>query len=148
MSKRRRADNHYDMADWTLPSQKGWSLLHDVALLYLTCMHGPDAEIDVAESVVVKRLLEQHSEGAGVEDVYNEVMLMYVGNAGGEMIATSIAALGEALSQGQRFDLLREFSEIASADGLVFPSEVNLISEIASRWGLPGPADSTAGGAN
>lgn len=136
------------MADWTLPLQKGWSLLHDVALLYLTCMHGPDAEIDVAESEMVKRLLEQHSEGTGVEDVYNEVMLMYVGNAGGEMIATSIAALGEALSQGQRFDLLREFSEIASADGLVFPSEVNLISEIANRWGLPGPTDHSAGGAN
>lgn len=125
------------MADWTLPSADGWSLLHDVALLYLTCMHGPDDRIDESESEVVKGLLQARSEtSAQVDRVLNDVTLMYFGNAGKDMIATSIASLGEALTTGQRTDLLREFAQIATADGLVYPTELNLISEIATRWGI------------
>lgn len=127
------------MAEWTLPSSEGWSLMHDVALLYLTCMHGPDAEIDRSESKAVKEMLEARSTVDGAVDrVLDDVMLMYVGQSGPEMIATSIASLADALTVGQRKDLLREFVRIAGADGLVFESEVQLIAEIADRWGLGG----------
>ena len=128
------------MTDWTLPKKGGWSLLHDVALLYLTCMHGPDAEIDAAESEVVKELLLSKTGSSKATDrVLHDVMLMYVGSSGNEMIATSIASLADSLDASQRQGLLQDFAQIATADGLVHATEVQLISEIAARWGLSGP---------
>jgi uncharacterized tellurite resistance protein B-like protein len=129
------------MTDWTIPANGGWSLLHDVALLYLTCMHGPDAEIDEAESQVVKELLRSKSGSVTAADrVLDDVMLMYVGTSGSDMIATSIASLGDSLNATQRQGLLQEFAQIATADGLVHSTEVRLITEIANRWGLRGPS--------
>lgn len=127
------------MDDWTLSPTDSWSLLHDVALLYLTAMHGPDDEIHAAESDTIKGLLRTRSGGAGnVDRVFDEVMLMYVGSSGDEMIAASIASLGQSLSQRQRRDVLQELTQIATADGLVYESEIQLLAEIANRWGIGG----------
>src|SRR5690606_1996897 len=107
------------MQDWSLPSSDGWSLLHDAALLYLTCMHGPDEEIDSSESAVVKELIRARGAGdAGVDRVYDEAMLMYVGTSGGEMIAASIASLGQSLTEKQRKELLLELARVATSDGI------------------------------
>jgi len=127
------------MPDWSLPSSDGWSLLHDAALLYLTCMHGPDDEINSSESAVVKELIRARGAGEiGVDRVYDEVMLMYVGTSGGEMIAASIASLGQSLNESQRKELLLELARVATSDGIVYPSEAKLLGEIASTWGLTG----------
>jgi len=127
------------MQDWSLPSSDGWSLLHDAALLYLTCMHGPDEEIDSSESAVVKELIRARGAGdAGVDRVYDEAMLMYVGTSGGEMIAASIASLGQSLTEKQRKELLLELARVATSDGIVYPSEARLLGEIATTWGLAG----------
>lgn len=127
------------MADWSLPSSDGWSLLHDAALLYVTCMHGPDEDISGSESAVVKELIRARGAGeVGVDRVFDEVMLMYVGASGGEMVAASIASLGQSLTEIQRKELLLELARVASSDGIVYPSEIRLLGEIATSWGLSG----------
>lgn len=113
-----------------------WSQLHDIALLYVCCMHGTDADIDKSELDVVRKLLnERNGDPFKVKSVLDDVMLMYVSRSGAEMLTASIAALRESVTDDGRLQLLQDLATIASADGIVYPNEVQFIVGVARQWG-------------
>lgn len=115
---------------------KKWSQIHDIALLYVCCMHGPDADIDQNELDVVRKLLnERDGDPFRAKAILDEVMLMYVGRSGPEMLATSIASLHESMNSSDRLQILQDLATIASADGIVYPNEVQFIVGVARQWG-------------
>jgi uncharacterized tellurite resistance protein B-like protein len=100
-------------------------------------MHGPDAEIAPAELQLVLELLNRRSkENLDVSRVLDDVMLTYVGQTSTEMLAAAVASLSESMSDEQRLTVLQDLADIASADGMVYPNEVQFIVQIARQWGL------------
>ena len=118
---------------------ENWSHLHDIGLLYLCCMHGTDAEIDPQELTLVRKLLQKRSGSQKqASSVLDDVILMYVGASGSRMLATSIASLGNTVDEPGRAEILQELADIASADGLVYPNEVQFIASVARQWDMEG----------
>lgn len=99
-------------------------------------MHGTDADIDKSELDVVRKLLnERNGDPFKVKSVLDDVMLMYVSRSGAEMLTASIAALRESVTDDGRLQLLQDLATIASADGIVYPNEVQFIVGVARQWG-------------
>lgn len=116
-----------------------WTPLHDLALLYLSLVHGADADIAPAEMEVMATKLREwypNAEGRQISQVTEDAMLVYVSESGHQMLETCVASLREHLEQGQRVAILNDLAEIASADGMLAPGEVSFIQELAEHWGL------------
>lgn len=114
-----------------------WSPAHDLALVYLTLMHGADADIAEAEHDVMRERmrawLPDHAEDL-LTRVQEDVMLMYMSPRGSDMLDTSIESLAQTLSRTQRIAVLNDLAEIASADGVLKPGEVGFIQQLADYW--------------
>lgn len=117
-----------------------WSPLHDLGLLYLTFMFDTDANIAPEElQVMGERLQAWHGDDADeetIEQVIQEVMLVFMSRSSDQMIETCIAALTEALTQDERVAVLNDLADLANADGLLYPGEVGFIQQLARNWGL------------
>lgn len=127
------------MSESTEKNNTTWTTGHDLALVYLALMHGADDEIDPSEDeVMVDRLADWLPEldEAHLRAVTEEVMLMYVSQAGHEMLSTSVETLQRALSKPQRVAVLNDLAEIAGADGVLYEGEVSFIQQLARHWDL------------
>ncbi len=115
-----------------------WTRYHDIGLIYLACMHGTDDDIDPAEYILVKELLQKRvaDEALNSNKVFEEVMLMYVSQSVSEMVNSSIASLSDGMSQEELAVILKDLADIAAADGLVYPEEIQFIADVAREWGL------------
>ena len=125
------------MSNSSEPSE--WSVLHDVALLYLALAHGTDLEIDSTEqATMVERLkLWCPEEGpARAQRVLNEVMLTYLGGHSREMIDAAIASIKAAMRKEERIAVLNDLADLATADGTLVPGEVSFIQQLAHYWEL------------
>ena len=121
----------------TQHSPQSWSPLHDLGLIYLSLMHGADAEIDPSEQTLsLERLKAWHPEQdeGRLKEVMAEVMLVYVGGSGRQMLDTSVVSLRHALPKGKRIAVLNDLADIASADGMIVPGEVSFIQQLARHW--------------
>lgn len=116
-----------------------WTPIHDLALLYLSLVHGADAQIAPAEMEVMATRLKDwfpDANGPEISRVTEDVMLIYVSESGHQMLEASVASLNEHLHKGQRIAVLNDLAELASADGMLAPGEVNFIQELAMHWGV------------
>jgi uncharacterized tellurite resistance protein B-like protein len=121
------------------PREDRWTNMHDVAMIYIACMHGGDGEIEPVEEERILQLLgERYPEldEADAQRVLSRALLSYVGNSGPELLMASIQAAGEELSSAERVQIVRELTRIASADGLIYPGEASFISTVANLWGI------------
>ncbi len=121
--------------------QLNWSPVHDLALIYLALTHGADAEINPNEMSVMAQKLRQwtpQSQSTKLNEVLQEVMLMYVGESRAQMLDTSVASLRGTISKGQRIAILNDLADIASADGMIVPGEVGFIQHLAQQWEVEG----------
>ena len=118
--------------------KNGWSSLHDIALIYLTCMHGADDEIDPSEYSLVKDLIERRIDDESVDasQVLEDVMLMYVSQSSYDMVSNSIASISDESGRDLQISILRDLADIVAADGVVSPGEVHFITAVAREWGL------------
>ncbi len=115
----------------------GWSSLHDLALIYLALMHGADASIDPAETSLMSKKLRAWAPKPAADSVgsiIRQVMLVYVGESGRQMLDASVASLRETLPKGQRVAVLNDLADIATADGMLATGEVNFIQQLAHIW--------------
>jgi uncharacterized tellurite resistance protein B-like protein len=100
-------------------------------------MHGTDADIDPNEMDMVRKLIRDRSDSSdSASAVLDDVLLMYVGRTGADMLATSIASLEQTLTQDERIQILQDLANIASADGVLYPNEIHFIVNVARQWGL------------
>ena len=116
-----------------------WTSMHDVAMIYIACMHGGDGEIEPVEEERILELLHERYpdlDEEAVTRVLNRALLSYVGNSGPELLIASIHAAAEELSTAERVKIVRELTQIASADGLIYPGEAGYISTVANLWGI------------
>ncbi|HEX7069567.1 MAG TPA: TerB family tellurite resistance protein [Rhodothermales bacterium] len=121
-----------------------WTPLHDLALLYLALVHGGDAQIAPAEMEVMATKLKDWYPGVKGQDIARateDVLLVYVSESGHQMLEACVASLNEHLHKGQRIAILNDLAEIASADGMLAPGEVNFIQQLAMHWGVDAAAN-------
>ena len=114
-----------------------WSVLHDVALIYLALAHGTDLEIDPSEQATMVEKLKAWYPEAGawrIRQVLQEVMLTYLGEHSRQMVDAAMASIKASMSKEERIGVLNDLAELATADGTIVPGEVSFIRQLASYW--------------
>ncbi len=114
-----------------------WSVLHDVALLYLALAHCTDLEIDPSEQVTMVEKLKARYPEAGVwraRQVLQEVMLTYLGEHSRQMVDAAMASIKASMSKEEQIGVLNDLAELATADGVIVPGEVSFIRQVARYW--------------
>lgn len=114
-----------------------WTPVHDLALIYLALTHGADDALEPSEVDAMATKLRGWSTDQDLErikKVMNDVMLVYMGGAGDQMLETAIASVGETMSKPRRIAVLNDLADIASADGMIVMGEVNFIQQLAKDW--------------
>lgn len=116
-----------------------WTLAHDLALICLALSHGTDEELDSSEVDAMSTKLSQwhaHFNIDTVKQIMREVMLVYVGSSGDQMLEASIASIASELSKPSRIAILNDLADIATADGSIVMGEVDFIQQLARDWGI------------
>lgn len=114
-----------------------WTLTHDLALIYLALTHGADEELDSSEVDAMSRKLREWRDNFEVDrikSIMREVMLVYMGASGDQMLEASIASVAEDLPKSTRIAILNDLADIASADGAIVMGEVDFIQQLARDW--------------
>lgn len=123
------------MSTTSEPSE--WSVLHDVALLYLALAHGTDMDIDPAEqTTMVEKVRSWYPEigSTQVQRVLQEVMLTYLGGHSRQMVDAAMVSIKEVLSKEERISVLNDLADLATADGAIVPGEISFIQQLARYW--------------
>ncbi len=118
-------------------STGGWTPLHDVALIFLSLLHGTDATLDPSEVRAQRSRLKRWfptAEPDAIQSAMDEVMLVYVSGSRDQMVQTAAEALRQTLSDEQRVGLLNDLADLAQADGVIAPGEVAFIQQLAAYW--------------
>lgn len=116
------------------------SLLHDLALLYLSLAHGTDDDLAPSESramAINLRRWQPDKDPALIDHVIREATLSYLNRANTTRVEDAVRTLREALPEVTRSAILSDMLEIAKADGKIIPAEGGFIREIADSWGIP-----------
>jgi uncharacterized tellurite resistance protein B-like protein len=116
-----------------------WTVAHDLALIYLALTHGADEELDASEIDAMSQKLSEwntHSSGEAVKKIMREVMLVYVGSSGDQMLEASIASVADEMSKPSRIAILNDLADIATADGTIVMGEIDFIQQLARDWGV------------
>lgn len=116
-----------------------WTVTHDLALIYLALTHGADEELDSSEVDAMSRKLSDWRENVeldNIKTIMREVMLVYMGSTGEQMLETAIASVRESTPKPTRIAILNDLADIASADGTIVMGEVDFIQQLARDWGV------------
>jgi len=116
-----------------------WSLIHELAFLYLLVGHsdGEDLSSDTID-VVVDRLQEWRPDRSEkqMREVVRRALQVYAEEPGPDLIHDSVKALKKALPTTHRLTVLDDLHMIARADGPVTRNERQLIQSLAEAWDL------------
>lgn len=116
-----------------------WTVAHDLALIYLALTHGADDDLDASEVDAMSQKLRgwnAYFKTDGVKKIMEDVMLVYVGTSGDQMLEASIASVADEMSKPSRIAILNDLADIATADGAVAMGEVDFIQQLARDWGV------------
>lgn len=116
-----------------------WTVTHDLALIYLALTHGADEELDSSEVDAMARKLSEWRTNFNLDQIktiMREVMLVYMGSSGDQMLEAAIASVAESTPKPTRIAILNDLADIASADGTIVMGEVDFIQQLARDWGV------------
>lgn len=117
----------------------GWTLLHDMGLIYVVVAHSTDSDLSEPElSAMIERLLQWQPDFSeeDVRRVLRDVLQFYAGEPDKDDLRKSILALDESLPMLQRLALLDDLVYIAEADGDFSAHERDMILTISKAWNL------------
>ena len=120
-------------------SYSDWTVTHDLALIYLALTHGADEDLDSAEvDAMARKLREWHDsfEVERIKKIMQDVMLVYVGASGDQMLEAAIASVADSMPKPTRIAILNDLADIATADGTIVMGEVDFIQQLARDWGV------------
>lgn len=123
--------------DTTKEKYPDWTVTHDLALIYLALTHGADEELDASEVDAMSRKLQEWHDNFGIDrikSIMREVMLVYMGSSGEQMLEASIATVADEMPKSMRIAILNDLADIASADGAIVMGEVDFIQQLARDW--------------
>lgn len=116
-----------------------WSLIHELAFLYLLVGHseGEDLSSDTID-VVVDRLQEWRPDRSEeqLREVVRRALQVYAEEPATDLIHDSVKALKKALPTTHRLTVLDDLHMVARADGAVSRNERELIQSLAEAWDL------------
>lgn len=117
----------------------GWSPIHDLGLVYLSLLYGVDVDNDPGETDVVHHKLQAwvpEEDPRRIQRILDEVMLVFISTYCDLMLETAVVSIRYSMSKSKRFAVLQDLMDIASADGMIVPDEVQFIQQIAHEWDL------------
>ncbi len=119
-------------------SEDTWTIVHDLALIYVALAYGTDHDLDDAELDTITASLEewgeQHLPEGDVREVVLEAMAVFLREDAGVEVIHSIETLARVLTEEERQQVLRDVVRIAEADGVLLSSEQSLIGALAAAW--------------
>ena len=121
-------------------ARQEWSLLHDLALVYVVLAHATDEELSEAEiAAILERMQEWHDQISEDEarEVLREVLAFYSEQPTGEALEASMRAIKEALPVVQRLVALEDLMSLASVEGDRNQHKRQMIEDIAEAWEVP-----------
>lgn len=116
-----------------------WSLLHDIALLYIVVAHGSDNNLEDSEiGAMIMRLSvwQPDLDEDAIREIIREALQFYATGPSKEDLDESATSIKETLTRSQRLDVLNDLAFIAEADGEYSRHERDMIELLAGVWGV------------
>jgi uncharacterized tellurite resistance protein B-like protein len=116
-----------------------WSLMHDVALLFIVMAHAMDNNLSRIEiDTMVARLGEWQPDmqEEDVREVILEALQFYAEEPEAEVYQRSVKAIQDALPVVQRLAVLNDLAHIAGSDDVVNRNEAELLRTLAVAWNV------------
>ncbi len=116
-----------------------WSLLHDMALMYLVMAHSADNEINEAEiAAMIERLNDWKPEltEPDVRGVLREALTFYSKGPGSGALQRSVDAIRNNLPVVHRLVLLDDLAYVARSDGPISTLEEEILISLSNAWGV------------
>jgi len=120
-----------------LENDPEWSVMHDIALMYIIMGHSADGDLADAEIKAMIDRLGEWEPDLSEEDLRGilRTALQYYGQSPDkEDIQDSIRAIKEALRRSQRLIVLDDLITIAKSDGDVTDAEREIAESLSAAW--------------
>ena len=126
-------------ATWSILGQddEGWTLVHDLGLIYVTLAHKTDGILSRKEVTAILTKLGEwmpNAEASDLRTVLNEVLAAYDQPAEGRTFRNAVQAVQEHLPVHQRAAVLADLKYVAEADGVLLVEERVLIEKLVQAW--------------
>lgn len=112
-----------------------WSLLHDLALLYVVLAHSTDNDLSGHEiHAIQERLSEWQPEltPEDIEQVLRDVIGYYADGVDQDVMQETLATIRDRMPEIQRLGVLNDLIYIAESDGVFSDEEKAMISSVSS----------------
>lgn len=139
------AERKWSILDEAERDQKGWTAIHDLALIYLTLAHQTDRYLSSEEIRAITDKLNEwlpDADDSEVLQVVKEALRIYVQNPERGVFDDAVESVKRAVPQHQRDAVLEDLRYVAGADEQLLEQEQAMIDELAEAWGQPQPSDS------
>lgn len=116
-----------------------WSLIHELAFLYIVVAHSANNDLSSDEiDVMLDRLSEWQPEMSeeDIRDVFRRSLQVYADEPEQSLIQESVEALKDVLPLVQRLTVLDDLNTVAHADGGLTRNERELIMYLAQAWDI------------
>jgi len=132
-------DRLIDESTARLEGDPAWSVMHDIALMYLIMAHGTDGSLsDVEIKTMIERLGEWEPglDEEAIRSILRTSLEYYAQSPNENDIKDSVLAIKNALPRAQRLVVLDDLVTIAKADGTVKVGEKEIIEMLSSAWNV------------
>lgn len=130
-------DRLIDETSARLENDPEWSVMHDIALMYLIMGHSADGELNDVEIRTMIDRLGEWEPGLSEEElrgIMRTALQYYSQSPDAEDIQDSINALKDALRRSQRLIILDDLITIAKSDGEVTSEEREIAESLSAAW--------------
>ncbi len=120
-------------------SADAWTVVHDLALVYLALAHQADDDLSQRElDAIVKKLAEWLPAAlpADVVIIVSESLQAYARGLDASAITAAVGRIKRAVPLHQRAALIADLEYVAEADRIVLVEEKTIIAELARAWGV------------
>lgn len=120
-----------------LEENPAWSLLHDIAFLYIVLAHGSNNKLDPVEiEAMIKRLSAWQPDLSEEElnSILREALQYYSQGLDKEDVDESASSIMDRFGRAQRMGVLTDLEYIATVDGEMNKMELDMIELLAQVW--------------
>ncbi len=130
-------DRLIDETSARLENDPEWSVMHDIALMYLIMGHASDGDLtDVEIRTMINRLGEWEPDlnEEDLRSILRTAIQYYAQGPDASDIQDSIGAIKDALRRSQRLIVLDDLITIAKSDGDVTDEEREIAESLSAAW--------------
>jgi uncharacterized tellurite resistance protein B-like protein len=124
--------------------EDGWTVVHDLALIYISLAYGTDQRLGDRELNAITSALSEWNASFSreqVQEIVIESAAVFLEKTAEDEVVRSIQSLGKTLSPEERERALEQIMSVAEADGVLMSSERSIVSMLAEKWGVKDVGD-------